>query len=176
MLQPIYYLVGWKQWSAEHHLVQWELKYWKNLGSNNVTIFIISSWSIFSAVEFDTSKIKYFTLVRVQGERQRYLHLICPVMNLKHFLEKSRTSPLHHHYYVINYFLDTRWKPGTAQSLHALDHGQECGTEVSHIWQGNEIFSSPVSKPTIQSRQKSDSTSLPCVPEGWTWHWPIKSI
>ena len=167
---------GWGGWSAEHHLVQWELKYWKNVGSNNVTIFIISSWSIISAQEFGTSKIKHFTLVRVQGERQTNLHLICPVMNPKHFLEKSRASPLHHHYYVINYFLDTRCAAERAQSLLWLYHGQDCGTEVSHLWQGNAIFPSPVSKPTIQSHQMGDSTSLPYVPEGWTWHWPTKSI
>lgn len=53
--------------------------------SNNVTIFIISSWSIISALEFGTPKIKRFPLVRVQGERQRNLHLICLVINPKHF-------------------------------------------------------------------------------------------
>ena len=34
-------------------------------------MFIISSWTIISALEFGTPKIKCFTLVTVQGQRQR---------------------------------------------------------------------------------------------------------
>jgi hypothetical protein len=80
---------------------------------------------IISALEFGTPKIKRFTLVRVQKGRQRNLHLICLIMNPKHFLQKSCASPLHHHYNVLKYCLDTGCGAGIAQSPQWLDHGLE---------------------------------------------------